>query len=262
MKPLTYVCSPFPMCGRLLHLCVAMSGADHCMLTLRHVCVFQCHSPHWCNIETAPGSVDGPGSPSTAPSVRKQTKKTLIIVDHKSCLVQSFFSQKKHSFIPPTSAHFPVKQILLRNKSREIHGKLLVDPSPDPNPPCSWPKAHLVWMRAVSQGLSFRMKDLQLTWLHSCLLGPRWHDYRAELVPPTSSSMDRHAFQGDRMSRRWEGWPQLLLFLFFCWCCCFPQVLPVDVRDAYCPLLLRNTQGCISGSLQNYEFKLQMLHLP
>lgn len=202
MKPLTYVCSPFPMCGRLLHLCVAMSGADHCMLTLRHVCVFQCHSPHCCNIETAPGSVDGPGSPSTAPSVRKQTKNPLIIVDHRSCLVQSFFSQQKHSFIPPTSAHFPVKQILLRNKSREIHGKLCVDPSPDPNPPCSWPKAHLVWMRAVSQGLSFRMKDLQLTWLHSCLLGPRWHDYRAEVVPPTSSSMDRHAFQGDRMSHR------------------------------------------------------------
>lgn len=72
-------------------------------------------------------------------------------------------------------------------------------------------------MRAVSQGLSFRMKDLQLTWLHSCLLGARWYDYRAEVVPPTSSSMDQHAFQGDQMSRRWEGWPQLLLLS----CCCF-----------------------------------------
>lgn len=77
-------------------------------------------------------------------------------------------------------------------------------------------------MRAVSQGLSFRMKDLQLTWLHSCLLGQRRHDYRAEVVPPTFASMDQHAFQGVQISCRWEGWPQLLLLLF-CWYCCFPQ---------------------------------------
>lgn len=111
-------------------------------------------------------------------------------------------------------------------------------------------------MRAVSQGLSFRMKDLQLTWLHSCLLGQRWHDYRAEALPPTFTSMDQHAFQGmfNRMSRRWEGWPQLLLLLF-CWCCCFPQwrcccfnrcyrwtcATPIDLRSL-------RTQSCVSGS--------------
>lgn len=126
-------------------------------------------------------------------------------------------------------------------------------------------------MRAVSQGLSFRMKDLQLTWLHSCLLGQRWHDYRAEVVPPTFSSMDQHAFQGmfNRMSRRWEGWLQLLLLLLFCWCCCFPQgrcccfnrCYRWTCANPYRPPQLHNTKLCFR-ELQLYEFKLQMLHLP
>lgn len=117
-------------------------------------------------------------------------------------------------------------------------------------------------MRAVSQGLSFRMKDLQLTWLHSCLLGQRWHDYRAEVVPPTFSSMDQHAFQGGRTSRRWEGWPQLLLLLLFCWCCCFPQGRCCCFNRCYlwtCATLI----GLRSFSTQGYvSFWVQILHLP
>lgn len=67
------------------------------------------------------------------------------------------------------------------------------------------------------------MKALRLTWLHSCLLGRRRHDYRGA-GRPIFPSMDQHAFQGDRMKQRWEGrvaWATVvvvvvLMVLFFC----------------------------------------------
>lgn len=39
------------------------------------------------------------------------------------------------------------------------------------------------------------MKALRLTWLHSCLLGGRRHDYRGEPALPPSPGMDQHALQ-------------------------------------------------------------------
>lgn len=75
-------------------------------------------------------------SPSMASAVR--TQKTFDIVDHSSCLVRSFFSQQKHSFIPPTSAHFPKSRFCYVTKQRFMEN-LLQSPGPDPNPPCRWP---------------------------------------------------------------------------------------------------------------------------
>lgn len=123
-------------------------------------------------------------------------------------------------------------------------------------------------MRSVSQGLSFSMKNRQLTWLHSCLLGQGRHDYRAEMVPPIFSSMDQHAFQGVQMSRRWEGWPQLLLLLF-CWCCCFPQRCRRCLSRCYpwtCTAFIGlgsiRTQDYVSGSYSiiSSSFKYFILH--
>lgn len=107
-KALRCVCSPFPTCGRLLPLCVNMSGADQAtcgrvwhMLTWRHVCVFQCHSPRWYKLHLAQ-------SPSMAPAVRKQ--KTHDIVDH-SCLSRSKLLFAAEAQLHPPNIHSLSKKI-------------------------------------------------------------------------------------------------------------------------------------------------------
>lgn len=70
-------------------------------------------------------------------------------------------------------------------------------------------------------GVVIRMKDPRLTWLHSCLLGRRRHDYRAELVLPPSLAWTNMLFketEWTRDERAGSAWPRLLL-LFRWWCC-------------------------------------------
>lgn len=107
------------------------------------------------------------------------------------------------------------------------------------------------------------MKAVRLTWLHSCLLGGRRHDYRGA-APPAFASVDQHAFQGGRM--RWEGRLGQLLLLF-CWWCCFlytglptlQQVLPAQpVRPFIGVCCFQDTRLCISELQQCWTWTLEV----
>lgn len=66
------------------------------------------------------------------------------------------------------------------------------------------------------------MKALRLTWLHSCPLGGRRHDYRAELVLPPLLAWTNTLFKETEWTRdERAGSPGPRLLLLFCWCCCF-----------------------------------------
>lgn len=117
------------------------------------------------------------------------------------------------------------------------------------------------------------MKAPRLTWLHSCLLGRRRHDYRAETVLPPSLAWTNTLFketEWTRDERPGSARPQLLLL--FCWCCCFwhrgcrlfNRCYLWGLCDLY-RLLLRccsRTQDYVSVSYSIVGLEPDVFHLP
>lgn len=94
------------------------------------------------------------------------------------------------------------------------------------------------------------MKALRLTWLHSCPLGGRRHDYRAERVLPPLLAWTNTLFKETEWTRdERAGSPGPQLLLLFCWCCLlyrgcrlFNRCYLQGLRDLYVLLLFRITR--------------------